>query len=104
MKEREHISSSSAFFLILVAFCLDGIQAILTFLYIGIVVNPILNVFFSMIFFLWMQHIGIKRYLGLTMTGVAEFVPVLNVLPVWTGYMIYVVGTSKLSEFLAERS
>lgn len=89
------IQSGTAFMLIAVALFIDAIQAILNFLLIGIVINPFIDVIMWMVFGLWFGHVGIKRQASLGMAAVAEFIPIVNSLPIWTGYMIFLIASSK---------
>lgn len=82
--------------MIFVALCVDGLQAILTALYIGMLVTPFIDFCAWIGFLLWFQHVGIKRYMGMSMAAVAEFVPFLNAFPIWTGYIVYMIVSSRI--------
>lgn len=84
-----------------VAVCVDGLQAILSLLFVGIVLNPFIDVIAWIVFAIWFYHLGIKKYAGLTFAGIVEFIPVINTFPVWTGYIGSMIAITKLKQALA---
>lgn len=105
MSEEPAIGIGTAFMMVIVALIIDGIQALLTFILIGFLVNPVISVCAAMVFGIWFSHHGmsmmspknIAPFLG-TMLG--EFTPVINAFPVWTGFVIFKVIRSKAKEIV----
>lgn len=92
------MGAATATLLILVALGIDGIQAFLNFIIIGIVVNWIIDIFAWLLFFVWLKNLGISGGIArdsehrlLMFLGLAfgfEILPILNTLPGWTVFAI----------------
>ena len=93
------MSAITAMFLILVALGIDGIQAFLNFIIIGVVVNWIIGIFAWLLFFVWLHSLGItmseaKGMRTLLFLGLAfgfEVLPILKTLPRWTAFALWAV-------------
>ena len=85
--------------LILVALGIDGLQAFLDLIIIGVVLNWIIDIFAWLLFFIWLKMLGISMADGkgtsaLIFLGLAfgfELLPILNALPGWTAFAVGVV-------------
>ncbi len=108
MEEQKPIGGGLAFFLIALALMVDGLQALLTILIIGVVINPLLNILVSIAFALMLGTHGgglvKRRAISMTMTAVAEFMPIFNALPVWTCFTIYTVLMDRLKHAVSNHS
>ena len=95
MDEREPISSALAFALITVGVVIDLVQILLTFLLVGAVLNPLLDLVAMGLFWIMLYHHGQKvlsrRAMSMGTSFVLELIPVLDAIPVWTFFAIYTV-------------
>ena len=71
------------------ALFIDGIQALLTPLWVGLVINPIISLGAAFIFNRWFKAYGVSLFskdnMGLFYgTIAAELIPFFDALPVWT--------------------
>lgn len=94
--------------MILFALGVDGIQAFLNLIIIGVVLNWIINIPVGLTFWVWFHLLGIsmseaKGMRTLIFLGMAfgfEFMPLINTLPGWTalavGAMVNEYGSSAL--------
>lgn len=92
------MGAATATLLILVALGIDGIQAFLNFIVIGVVVNWIVSIVAWLLFYVWLKNLGISRSIApdserkiLMFLGLAfgfEILPILNTLPGWTAFAI----------------
>ena len=86
----------NATLLILVALGIDGVQAFLNLIVIGVVLNWLIDIFAWLMFFVWLHLLGIsmseaKGMRTLIFLGAAfgfEFLPLINTLPGWTAFAI----------------
>lgn len=95
------IGAATATLLVLIALGIDGVQAFLNFIVIGVVVNWIIDIFAWLLFFVWLKNLGISGNIArdserriLMFLGLAfgfEILPILNTLPGWTAFAIGVV-------------
>ncbi|MHB1316603.1 MAG: hypothetical protein ACYCZW_01965 [Minisyncoccota bacterium] len=97
------IPYSTSIYMLLTAGFFDALQAILTLVGIGVIASPIITVFAGLTFWFWFRTYGVsfmswKRILALAGGGVVEMIPVVNILPFWTGYVWYIIETTKISE------
>ncbi|KKT40898.1 MAG: hypothetical protein UW28_C0017G0002 [Parcubacteria group bacterium GW2011_GWA2_44_13] len=104
------ISPIMALFFIMVALLIDGVQAFLNLIIIGIVLNWIVDIFTWLLFYIWLKMLGIsmseaKGMRTMIFLGLAcgfEFIPLVNALPGWTAFAIGAVvneyGTTSLSK------
>lgn len=81
----------------------DAIQALLSFFAIGVVISPFISIFAGITFWFWFSVYGIsffdwKRFGALLGGGVAELIPVVDMLPFWIGAVWYIIGTTKIKE------
>jgi hypothetical protein len=102
-----HISKSAGFMMILCALCVDGAQAILTFLLIGFFLNPIIDIFVAILFAMWFSHHGVsmmstKNIGPFLATVVAEFIPGISALPVWTGGVALTIMRNRVKEAVSQ--
>ncbi len=89
------IGSGTGFMMIAVALIIDGLEAVLSFFLIGLLVNSFIDLIAALIFGIWFSHHGVRSGLGIAGTAAVEFIPGLNALPVWTGYIVYKVFSSR---------
>ena len=93
------IGALTGLLLILVALGIDGLQAFLDLIIIGVVLNWIIDIFAWLLFFIWLKMLGISMADGkgtraLIFLGLAfgfELLPILNALPGWTAFAVGVV-------------
>ncbi len=108
MTEHKPIGGGLAFMLIALALMIDGLQALLTILIIGVVINPLLNILVSIAFALMLGTHGgglvKRRAISMTTTAIAEFMPIINALPVWTFFTIYTVFMDRLKHVVSNHS
>jgi hypothetical protein len=68
----------------------DGVQAILAFFIIGLLINRFISLFAWLHFYTWFKIKSIHvRGREMSISGVAEMIPVLGALPIWTGLVIW---------------
>lgn len=99
------ISGVAGVLMVIIALLIDGLQAFLSLIVIGIVVNLIIDVFVWLVFYIWLKSLGIsmseaKGLRTLFFLGLAfgfEFVPLLNVLPGWTAFAIGAILNERAS-------
>ncbi len=94
MAETKPIGGALAFGLIVFGILIDLLQAILALLLIGELLDPAIDVV-AMIGFAIMLHgrggTLSKRSISYALTSIGEFIPVVDALPLWTLWAIYVV-------------
>jgi hypothetical protein len=109
-KEKSQISDVTIFLMVFSALCFDGIQAVIGWIpFFGNILAALLDIFIFLTFFLWFKIHGIsmmtpKRISSLVGGGIAEIIPFFNVLPIWTGVVIYLISTTKIREVLPDGS
>ncbi len=104
--QESQIKNITAVLMIGTALFFDLIQALIG--WIPLVGNILADLFSIIIFFtflVWFWMNGIKmttprRLFALLGGGLAEMVPFLNILPAWTGVVIYLIGTTKIKELV----
>jgi hypothetical protein len=105
MDEREPIGSGLAFALIAFGIMIDLVQLLLTFLMVGFVLNPVLDLFAMGVFWIMLYHHGQKvlsrRGMSFGFSALIELIPGLDAIPVWTVFAIYTVVKDH-SEALSE--
>lgn len=103
MDEQNHrIGTGKAVFLIGFALIIDGIQALLTLLLIGVVLNVFFDIIAVTVFSLVLQGPVLKRRtIGMILAAIGEFVPLVNALPLWTAFAIYTVFMDRARETLS---
>ena len=106
MEESKPIGGGLAFVLIALAAVTDTLQALLTFILIGVVLNPIIDVMIAMLFTILLAAHGgglvKRRAISMVITTIGEIIPGLNALPLWTGFAIYTVVVDKLHHNMQE--
>lgn len=102
---RNRVGSATAAFLLSVASFFDVVQALLNAVFIGVVVNVLIDVIAWLTFYLWLKLLGvglldpgIKKAATLWGGMLFELVPLLNTLPVWTASMALVVAIVKMED------
>ncbi|HVU75927.1 MAG TPA: hypothetical protein VHD38_03805 [Candidatus Paceibacterota bacterium] len=90
------IDASTGFLMIAVALFIDGLQALLDFALIGLLLDSFIDLIAGAIFAVWFSHHDVPSGMGIAGTTLAEFIPGFNALPVWTGYVAYKVFTSRV--------
>lgn len=89
------IESGTAAMMFAVAFVIDMFQAILDFLLIGMFISPFVDLVAALIFGIWFFHKNVKAGMGVFATAILEFIPGVNAIPGWTGYVTYKIITSR---------
>lgn len=108
-QSQQRVDSITAILMIIVALLYDAVQAFLDFILIGLVVNWILDVWAWLTFFIWFKLKGVsftnpKRAISLNGGFIAELIPAVNALPIWTAAVIIMVITVKTEDKLASIS
>lgn len=85
----DQINTRTAAGMIATALFIDGVQALLTPLWIGVVINPLIGFGTAFIFNKWFSVYGVRLFskdnMGLFYgTIAAELIPFFDALPVWT--------------------
>lgn len=105
MEEREPISSALAFSLIAVGIIVDLVQLLLTLLFVGAALNPIIDLMAMGVFWLMLYHHGQKvlsrRAFSFVGSAIVELIPVIDAIPVWTIFAIYTVMKDHLEHMQA---
>jgi len=89
-QKRERIKKWMAACMIIVAGCVDAIQALLTALAIGAVLSPVISTVAWFGLWVWFMILGVsfvsnpKKLLTMGTAGILEVVPVLGALPAFT--------------------
>lgn len=96
MKNEPRISSGAAFIMLSFAVIVDVLQAILSFLIIGLILNTFITILVAPIFFLFLKHYGVDlsfaRAGGRLLAGIgAEFLPLSNWFFGWTAAIASIV-------------
>lgn len=102
--EKDPIKDTTVFLMIFTALCFDGIQALIGWIpVVGNIFADLFSIFIFLTFFLWFKMHGIsmmtpKRFGAMAGAGFAEMIPYVNLLPAWTGVVVYLIGTTKIKE------
>lgn len=105
-----NLSDSSIFLLIFTALLIDAFQAVIGWIPIfGNTLADLVSIAAFLIFFVWFKFYGIsmitpKRLSALVAGSVIEMIPFVNILPAWTGVVVYLIGTTKVKGVMAEHS
>jgi hypothetical protein len=91
----KRLDNGTVFFMVLTAILIDLVQVFLGFIIIGEILDPLIDVVAMFLFGIWFSHHGIKvtgsKNIGaFLITGIIGFVPIVDMLPEWT---IFVVRT-----------
>ncbi len=103
MKENP-ISDTTAFLMIFTVLTMEGIQAMIGWIpFLGNILADGISFFIFLTFFIWFKMHGISMIKPKIMTaliggGLVEMLPFINIFPVWTGIVIYLIGTTKVKE------
>ncbi|MCK5021856.1 MAG: hypothetical protein KAR54_01235 [Candidatus Pacebacteria bacterium] len=101
MNKDGKIDKTTATFMVIIAFLIDGIQGFLTLILIGPFVNWLISIFAWLTFFLWFAIKGVrfskdtKSLLMFTGGGLMEVIPLIASLPGWTITIISLVTRNK---------
>ncbi len=108
MEKPKPIGGGLAFVLIAIALMVDGLQALLTLLVVGIIINPLLNILVGITFTIMLSSHGggliRRRAISMTLTTIGEFIPVVNALPVWTAFALYTVFMDRITHAVSKDS
>ena len=94
-EKKERITKIMAFCMICVALSIDGFQAFLTLFVVGAAISPIITACAQIIFACWFLMLGVnftkgnKKILSLVGSSIVEFIPVIDVLPAITVFVVY---------------
>jgi hypothetical protein len=100
MKKDEPIGVGLAIALVGFGLFIDFIQFVLGLLIIGEFLDSAIDVFAGIVFTFMLSHHGGKilsrRMVSLVTTAIAEFIPIVNLLPLWTLFAIYTIVMDKV--------
>ncbi|PIR84180.1 hypothetical protein COU18_00285 [Candidatus Kaiserbacteria bacterium CG10_big_fil_rev_8_21_14_0_10_51_14] len=91
------ISGGTGGVMICFAMVVDGMQGLITLIpFIGFLIAPVMSIFAALLFGIWFSHNDVsmmdpKRVLGFGGTILGEVMPIVNVIPFWTGNITYTV-------------
>ncbi len=100
------LSDTTVFLMIFCALFADALQALIGWIpVIGNILADFASIFIFLTFLLWFKMNGInmitpKRLRAMAIGGVTEMIPYINILPAWTGVVIYLIGTTKIKEIV----
>ncbi len=98
------INNTTLAFMLVVAGAIDLVQFFLGLLFVGLFMNWAISIIVWLTFYLWFKIKGVDffynpwRVLGFGGGLVAEVVPILNLLPVWTAAVIFVALSQRAEE------
>lgn len=104
MEDKEKIDNITAAMMISTAILVDGIQILLTIIFIGPFVNWLISIFAFMTFFLWFMLKGVKftsnpkRVFTFMGGSLMEVIPGIATLPAWTATIVITLLTIKTEE------
>lgn len=108
MEEQKPIGVGLAFALIALALIVDGLQILLTLLFIGFLINPLIDILVGIAFTLMLGTHGgglvRRRAIAMIMTAVGEFIPGINALPLWTAFAIYTIFMDRAKHVISDHS
>lgn len=96
-EKKERIKVWVAFALSILALCVDGAQALLTGIAIGVVLSPIISVVSYFAFWVIFMILGVslvqnpKKLAAMGGAGLAELIPLFNALPAFSAGIITVI-------------
>jgi hypothetical protein len=108
--EKDPLKPTAIFLMIFTSLCFDGSQAIIGWIPVfGNILADLFSIFVFLTFFLWFKMHGIQmmttKRLGSMAGGfIIEMIPYVNLIPAWTGVILYLISTTKLKEVAAEHS
>jgi hypothetical protein len=90
--------------MVIVALIIDAIAALLVFLAVGLIADTILSVGAWLMYYIWFKVRGVKfgsrSALRMGVTTVAELIPAVNALPMWTAGIIWTLSAMILEDEL----
>jgi hypothetical protein len=107
-KEKNPLKDTTVFLMIFTALLFDAIQALIGWIpFSGDILSSFFSIFAFLTFFLWFKMHGIKMMTPKRLASLAggtfvELVPYLNLLPAWTGVVVYLIGSTKIKEMTAK--
>lgn len=108
MDKESKISDTTAFLMIFTALFFDAFQALIGWIpAVGNILAGLIGFFAFMTFWLWFHMKGIKmmtpkRFGSLGLGGTIEMIPFINILPAWTLVVVYLIGTTKVTEIVGK--
>jgi len=103
-EKKERIKTWMAVAMIIVALCVDGAQALLILLGIGLALGTIITVVAYLVFWIWFMLLGVsfaanpKKLLTVGIGGIGEALPIFNFLPAFTAMIATVVFMTKAED------
>lgn len=100
MEKIERIPNSTGAIMLTFALFIDILQALLEFMIIGLILNPLITIITWLIFWLWFNIRGVnfskstKRVLSTAFTALVEMTP-LSFLPTWSFNTFYLIYTAR---------
>lgn len=110
MDKGAKLKDVTIFLMIGTALFFDFFQTVVGWIpFVGNVAAMIVSGFAFMTFFLWFYLNGIsmitpKRLLAMIGGGIIEMIPYINILPGWTLTVVFLIGTTKVTEFAQKHS
>lgn len=110
MQAEKEINNITAFLMVSTAIFFDLLQLIIG--WIPVVGNALavgVDIFTFGTFFLWLYIYGIKmikpqRLFSMIGASALEAIPYVDLLPMWTITIIYIIGTTRVKEFASKHS
>lgn len=104
-EQHSTVSTGTAFMMGFIAVIIDGVQALLNFLLIGVIINPFINIVAAMMYGIWFSHhnmsvMSTKTAMPFFATILGEFVPLINTLPMWSGFIVFAMVTRKIRDVI----
>jgi hypothetical protein len=100
------IGTAMAAVLIVVALCIDGLQALLTIFIVTAPLTVLVDIIAGFTFTLILFHHGgtliTRRGISLGLTALGEFFPPFNALPLWTAFAIYTIVADRVRRRIRE--
>jgi len=96
--EVHKISIVEAILAILFTLLIDALQIVLTFFFVGVFLGIVLDVIYIFIIGTWLflaNHIGKKSAYAFGVALIVEIIPVIQVFPAWTPFILYTIGQSR---------
>jgi len=107
MGDKSKISNTEWGLFIGALLMVDGVQILLEWMIIGLVINPYIDIFLTMAipFYLHMRGENMadpKRIVGLAASFFGELIPVVDEFPLWSAYGVYLFFLSRSNKILKE--
>lgn len=98
MEPRNRFGAFQKPLLLATAISLDLIQALLSLLVVGVVLNGVVSLFAWLSYYLWYKvldigflDVGVRKILTFMGGGLLEMIPIVNTLPSWTISVILII-------------